>query len=422
VSDGIDRSVLALGTARMADALANSFLVVVLPLFIASGRLRGNDFGLQPAAITGIVLASFGLLNAVIQPVAGRLSDVVGSRKPFVLAGLVLLTALNLAYLLTDSYLTVLLVRVGQGVAVAITVTATVALVSEVSTRATRGRNMGVYNALRLLGFGSGPLFAGFVVSSGPYTLPGGVVLDGFDATFWVAGLGAAISGVLVMILVREPERHTADAGAFRIAVRAEEGRGWLDPIFTLGVATLVMAACIALLASIEAEVNEHLGQGPRWFGVQFSVFVLSLAAAQPMVGRMSDRFGRKHFVVWGLVALVPTTMAQGMVGEPWGMVVARLAQGLAGAMVFAPALALAGDLAGEGQSGLKLSVLTISFVLGLSVGQLAAGFLVAVDYLAPFVFGSALALAAAWLVRREVEEARAAVSTGAGRSPSSSK
>ena len=34
---GTDRRIIALGFARMADAMGNSFLIVVLPLFIASG-------------------------------------------------------------------------------------------------------------------------------------------------------------------------------------------------------------------------------------------------------------------------------------------------------------------------------------------------------------------------------------------------
>jgi len=54
-----------------------------------------------------------------------------------------------------------------------------------------------------------------------------------------------------------------------------------------------------------------------------------------------------------------------------------RVGPSRAGAMVFAPALALAGDLARKGQSGTQLSVLTMAFGLGTALGPLASGYLI---------------------------------------------
>jgi len=400
----VSRAVIALGVARMADAVANSFLVIVLPLYIASAQVRGTTFGLSEAALTGVILAVFGFFNAFAQPFAGRLSDRLGRRRAFVLGGLLVLAAFNFLYLFAHSYTGLILIRMGQGLSVAFTIVATVALVNELSSRQNRGENMGIYNSLRLLGFGTGPLVAGFVVSGGPYAIAG-VQVSGYDAAFLVATIGALMGAGTVAWLVRDPEQTTASVGRVKVAVRARDSDHLLDPIFTLGLATLTMASCIALLASIEPAVNERLGQDARWFGVQFAVFILSLATTQPIIGRMSDRYGRRVFILLGLVALFPTTLAQGLVTTPWGMVYARLAQGVAGAMVFSPALALAGDLAARGQSGLQLSILTLSFSIGLAVGQLMAGFLVGWHYTAPFATGAILALLAAGLVATQVEE-----------------
>ena len=43
----MNRTVVVLGIARMADSLGNSFLIVVLPLYIASSQVTGNTFGLS---------------------------------------------------------------------------------------------------------------------------------------------------------------------------------------------------------------------------------------------------------------------------------------------------------------------------------------------------------------------------------------
>ena len=389
----------------MADAVANSFLVVVLPLYLASGRVAGDLFGLSAAAATGVILAGFGFFNAGLQPFAGRISDRLGKRKVFVLGGLLGLAALNFLYSLTGSYLAVLLVRLGQGATVAFTVTASVALVNELSTRENRGTNMGAYNSLRLLGFGAGPLAAGFVVSSGPYDLLGHR-MSGYDAAFYIATLGALVSAGLVTLLVKEPESTAPkeDEG-FRIAVLSRTKEHVLDPIFALGLGTLVMALCISLLSAIEPNVNRRLDQGPRWFGVEFAVFVLSLSLLQPVVGRLSDRWGRHRFIVVGLALLAPTTLVQGLVLSPGGMIAARITQGVAGSLAFAPTLALGGDLARKGASGAQLSVLTMAFGLGISFGQLSAGFLIRWGYVVPFATGAGLAVLAALLVWRQVDE-----------------
>jgi MFS family permease len=402
----VARPVLALGFARMADAVANSFLVVVLPLFIADLGPAGRLFGLSEAAATGVILATFGVANAFLQPLAGSLSDRLGRRKVFVLGGLLAISALNLLYLAADGTVDLLLIRAGQGLSVAFTVTASVALVNELSGRGNRGGNMGSYNALRLTGFGAGPLVAGFVVEGGPYTLAG-LELRGFDAAFLIAAAAALLSSLLVVLLVRDPEVIRERDRSLEVPLRAPPGSGRrIHPILALGIATFVMATCIALLAPIEPQVNRHLQQDARWFGIQFGVFIFSVAGAQPVVGKLSDRWGRKGFVLWGMLLLVPTTLAQGLAATPWQMLFARVAQGLSGAMVFAPALALAGDHARRGQSGFQLAVLTMAFGLGLSGGQLTAGFLIGFGYLVPFVFGAVLAGLAAWMVRSEVVEA----------------
>lgn len=408
-SDGtVAKPVLALGFARMVDAVANSFLVVVLPLFIADLGDEGTLFGLSGSAAAGTILAVFGFANAFLQPLAGRISDAAGRRKIFVIGGLVAISALNFLFLFADGTVDLLLIRMGQGVTVAFTVTASVALVNELSVRGNRGGNMGTYNALRLAGFGVGPLVAGFVVEGGPYTVAG-LELSGFDAAFLVAVVAALLGSILVAILVRDPEQVRERDREVKIPLRAPEGSGRrLHTITALGIATLIMATCIALLAPIEPEVNAHLGQDARWFGVQFGAFILSVAAVQPVVGSLSDRYGRRGFILWGLVLLAPTTLAQGLASGPWLMLVARIAQGLAGAMVFAPSLALAGDHVRKGQSGAQLSILTMSFGIGLSMGQLAGGFLVGAGYLVPFAVGTGLALVAAAVVKLEVVEAPA--------------
>ena len=414
----VDRDVLTLALARMADAIGNSFLIVVLPLYVASTEITGGAFGLSEALVTGLILSMYGFFSSFLQPFTGRLSDRRGARRVFILFGLGVLTVANGAYVLADGYVALLGIRALQGIGVAFTLPATIAPVNELATTDTRGGSMGTYNTFRLLGFGVGPIVAGAVVHSGPYAIGLGglaVGLDGFDAAFAIATFTATVGFALVTVFIEDPERTHASAGEdLSVAVWARDDAHRLDPVFTLGVASLFMAVAIALLSAIEPQVNTRLDQGPTLFGLEFGAFILAQVGLQTPIGAASDRYGRRPFLLAGLALLVPTTLAQGLVTTPAGMLVARVLQGVAAAMVFSPALALAGDLADEGQSGTQLSVLTMAFGLGIAIGPLASGFLVGFGFVYPFAFGAGLALVGLALVYTEVIET---VGTVAGES-----
>ncbi|SFB70487.1 Predicted arabinose efflux permease, MFS family [Halobiforma haloterrestris] len=401
----VDRRVLALAFARMADGIGNSFLIVVIPLYVGSDIVGGATFGLGESMIIGIILSLFGFLNSTFQPLTGRLSDRYGRRKLFILIGLGGLAVTNLTYVFARSYVELVVIRGLQGVSVAFIIPASVALVNELATTDERGGNMGVYNTFRLIGFGAGPVAAGTVVNLGPYAL-GRTTITGYDAAFYVATVAAAVSYLMVTALITDPESTEANAGAdLSIDVFDRSGSNLLDPIFTLGVASLFMATAIALFATIQPQINARLEQGATWFGLQFAAFVVAQILLQTPIGRACDHYGRRPFIVGGMVLLIPATLVQGFVTTSETMFVARLLQGIAGAMVFAPSLALAGDLAGKGESGSKLSVLTMAFGFGIALGPLSSGALVQYGFAVPFVFGTALATLGAILVYTQVEE-----------------
>ncbi len=400
---GTDQRVVVLGLARMADAMGNSFLVVVLPLYIASKNVSGHTLGLSKEMITGIIIGLFGIVSAVLQPFTGRLSDKLGKRRLFVILGLLLYMVADFMYTQAHSYISLFVIRIGQGIGAAFTITATIALVSELSQEENRGGNMGVYNSFRLLGFGVGPLASGALIDNGPYHFPVVGEINGFTAAFLLAAIAAMVSASLVTIFVRDPENTKPNAERMVVHFKSDEKGQILDPIFTLGLATFFMCTGFALLAPIETELNQRLSQGAFLFSVEFSALVVSLALVQPLVGKASDKYGRKIFIVAGLICLIPFTLVQGFIVAPWQLITARALQGISAAMVFAPALALAGDLAKKGQAGAQLSVLTVAFGLGISFGAFVSGFTVRFGFVIPFIIGAVLAAIGVLLVSTQV-------------------
>ena len=416
---GVNPQVLALALARMSESVGNSFLIVVLPLFIASEFVGGATFGLTEVFITGLVLSIFGFVNSPLQPFTGRLSDRTGKRKIYVLFGLTLIAIASFAYSLATAYWHLIVLRVFQGVAGAFIIPTTVALVNDLATDENRGGNMGTYNTFRLVGFGVGPIAAGGVVAAGPYTIPLGATtlsVTGFDAAFYFAASTATLAFVLVLGLIRDPDIEPSEPegsalDSFRVFDRT--GSQLFDPVFALGIVSFFMAVGIAVFATLGEIVNTELNQGPEMFGLQFAAFVLAQIFLQAPIGRATDFYGRKAFIVAGTILLVPTTLVQGLIpdlalgglSDSWVMFTARFLQGVAGAMVFAPALALAGDIAPDDESGSTLSVLTMAFGFGVAAGPLLAGILVAWGFVVPFAFAAALAGIGVAVVLTQVDE-----------------
>ena len=423
---GTDDRVFALAMARLADSLGNSFLVIVLPLYIASGEisLAGLE-AFSTELLIGVVLSLFGLLNSSLQQFTGRASDRAGKRKVFILVGLVVFGVASALYPLASSYWAIVALRAFQGIGAALTVPVTIALVNEYSTDASqRGGNFGVFNTFRLIGFGFGPIIAGVLITGGfsssevvTYDIAG-VAVSGFDAAFAVAVAGAVVSFALVSWLVEDPERDVDATDDLSVAILGTDQL--LDPVFVVGVGTFFMATGIAIYATLQEVVNAALGQGPFLFSVQFAAVVIANVLFQVPIGRASDRYGRRPFLVVGFALLAPSVLLQGYVpefqallpasilgvnGPAVVMILLRLLQGVSVAMVFAPGLALAGDLARRGQSGTTLSVLTTAFGFGVAIGPLAAGYLVRFGFATPFVFVAVLAALAFLLTYSQVYE-----------------
>lgn len=406
---GVDHRVAVLGLARMTEAAGEAFLVIVLPIYIASGTLGGTLLGLPEALFTGIVLSASGLLGSFFHPVPGWISDRLGRRKPFILGGLGARIVTFLGYLLAPTYLAVLALRAIQGLGGALSTPTTLALIDEYSESDTRGGGMGVYSALRLAGTGAGPIAAGIILQGGPYDvglLGRTASLSAYEAAIVVAIAAIAASFVLVTLFVRDAEDTRAhDRGEIAFEVRGRDRL--LDPVFVLSVAAFFFGITLTMIATIQPAINARLGQSEAWFGLQYSAFLITMVFLALPFGLLSDRTGRRPWLLGAWLFLAPATLAQGFVTTPVQMLVARVGQGIASAMAFAPAVAMVGDHAihTETGTGSRLSMFTMFLGIGLATGPLVSGALVQFGYPAPFVFATGLTVVGFLLVYTQTRE-----------------
>lgn len=387
---GGNRVVVALSTARLADALGNSILFVVIPLYVAS--LPAPWLPLPETLRAGILIAVYGFVNAALQPLAGAWVDWADRRKPFIMGGLALMGLATLGFVLASRFTDLLLLRMLQGVGLGATLPAALAILAVNSEKRTRGGSMGIYTTSRMLGLTLGPIL-------------GGALVDhlGFNAAFYTAAGFIVLAVWLVHIWVTDSP--TAEAGAAPRRFRLLDRTLFTADLVSTSFAVFAMAAAFSMMVPLERQFNERLNQTAFAFGIAFSVLMISRLLLQVPLGRLSDRLGRKPLIIGGLVLMAPATLLLGEARTTLELIALRIVQGIGSAGVAAPAFALVGDLAKAGSTGRQMSITTMGFGLGIATGPLLAGGLAVVSFRLPFFVGALVLLAAAWVVYRYAPE-----------------
>lgn len=395
---GIDLTVFALAFARMGDAIGNSILIIVIPLMIV--QLPSPLLPIPEPERVGVLIALYGFLAAFVQPIGGALIDRTNRHKIFILIGLATMAVSTSGFSFATTFLDLLALRALQGIGFALTIPASVAIVTIVTQKTTRGESMGIYNSSRFLGFTVGSLIGGFLYTTyGP------------DIAFYTGTGFIVLAIILVQAFVQEievPDEETvpAENKVKRRSPFSLPGSDFISSgIGGLGFAVFLMASAFAMLVTLEPQFNIRLHETAFAFSIAFATLSATQVALQYPIGRISDRWGRKPFVVAGLLIIAPAIAGLGFIHTTTQLIGLRLLQGIGTAAVAAPAFALAGDLSKRATQGRQLSVVTTGFGLGLALGPLIAGFLIPYGFEVPFLLGAALSVFGAWVVYRYVPE-----------------
>jgi len=326
------------------------------------------------------------LINSALQPFTGALCDRFGRRKQLIQIGLGLVGLATLCYIFANRYLDLLVLRTVQGVGLALTVPASMALMSVLSRHETRGSSMGVYSTLRMIGFAAGPLIGGFLQ-----------VHLGFNAAFYTGAGFVFLAILLVQLWVEDIPVETKGKSdrPFRIIDRSLLSPG----ILSAGIATFLAANAFSMVTTLENEFNLRLHMNAFSFSIAFSGLMIGRLLSQVPLGRLSDSIGRRPLVFCGLLLMAPATILLGEATSMLQLTFLRIAQGLASAAIVAPAFAVVADLSSADSAGRQMSVVTMGFGLGIAIGPLIAGVLVVAFFDLPFLVAGAMSIIGAWIV-----------------------
>src|SRR3954451_3878931 len=112
--------------------------------------------------------------------------------------------------------------------------------------------------------------------------------------------------------------------------------------------------------------------------------------------GRLSDLFGRKKAYVGGFVLFSLASLGAGFSGDPTQLILWRIVQGIGAALIFANAAALVTDAFPKEQLGLAMGTNPMVAAVGLVIGPVLGGALVAISWHWVFWFNVPLGIAGA--------------------------
>jgi MFS transporter, DHA1 family, multidrug resistance protein len=142
----------------------------------------------------------------------------------------------------------------------------------------------------------------------------------------------------------------------------------------TLFLAIFACVTGVGIVVPLLPVYAKNLGASGLYVGLIFGAFSFSRSAFLPYFGRLSDRRGRKPFIVIGLFCYVLVSIAFMGFEKIEALIIVRFIQGIASAMIMPVTQAYVGDITPAGDEGFSMGLFNMSMFMGLSIGPLLGG------------------------------------------------
>ena len=285
------RNIILLLAASVALMMTGSG--IIMPVFAR----RLGELGSGVKAL-GFLSMSFALAQFVSSPLMGSLADRLG-RRPLVLVALAAFAVANVGFLIG--------IRALGGALTAGLFPASMGIITDIVPDEERARWIGIVMG----SYGAGLIF-------GPVL--GGVLYDvwGFAAPFAASAAMAAIAFIAAAILVPETrtremrrretlrQRLTVESTG-QTPVQAPSWWGVLPrPLYVFGMLLLLDFCATFVFAFIQPQMIFYIYEDLDWATTQFGfvagAYGLAMVLGQTLLGRSSDRFGRKPMIAIGMI------------------------------------------------------------------------------------------------------------------------
>lgn len=169
----------------------------------------------------------------------------------------------------------------------------------------------------------------------------------------------------------------------------------------------------IGIIIPVLPSYLDIFGVGGQVYGFLIAIFAFAQFLFSPLAGNLSDRYGRKIFIIGGLLIYGFSQIIFGMATELWMLFLGRFLSGIGAAFIMPPVMAYVADITTAEERGKGMGLVGAAISLGFMIGPGVGGFLANVNLHFPFYLAGIVALLAAILslivlpnIRPQVQEA----------------
>ncbi len=342
--------------------------------------IAGADFGLTSKAATLSFLVSFGIVKALANLFAGRMSDRLG-RKRILVAGWLAGLPVPLLIMFAPSWGWVVFANVLLGINQGLCWSTTVIMKIDLVGPQRRGLAMGLNEAAGYIAVSLSALVTGYLASA-----------YGLRPAPFLPGVVFALLGLLLStVFVRETHRHAQLEAQQVSATSAAQTNAAHDRSFA-DVLLLTSWRDRALFAASQAGMVNNLNDGMVWgllpiylaarglsldqIGIIAAVYPGVWGLSQLLTGALSDRWGRKWLIASGMwVQSIGIGLL--VIGQGFGVWIAgAVLLGLGTALVYPTLLAAVSDVAHPDWRASAVGVYRLWRDGGYAVGAFLSGML----------------------------------------------
>lgn len=143
----------------------------------------------------------------------------------------------------------------------------------------------------------------------------------------------------------------------------------------SLIIALFVGALDQTVVSTAQAAILSDLN-GFSLLSWMFTSYMLASTVVIPLVGKLSDTYGRKTFIIAGIVLFMVSSAACGAAPNMPTFIIVRAIQGVGGGMIFASVFASIGDIFAPAERARYMGLFTGTFSLASIAGPTVGGFL----------------------------------------------
>ncbi|MEW4368996.1 MFS transporter [Paenibacillus kandeliae] len=133
----------------------------------------------------------------------------------------------------------------------------------------------------------------------------------------------------------------------------------------------------VGLITPILPQLIIEFGASGQAIGLLVAAYGITQFLLSPLTGRQSDRFGRKRFIVTGIIVFAVAKWIFAIGDVLWMLYVSRLLEGVAAALIVPPMMAYVADITTTEQrargNGLLSAAMSAGFVIGPGLGCMLA-------------------------------------------------